>query len=93
MKLLVPVKCSELAFAQIAPATEPVFELCIKLISPVEFRVQLSMYIPAAPWFALFSRKVVFPMNIKLLLKAEIPPLELSVKQIFPVAYRVQLIM
>ena len=47
IKLLVPVKCSELANAQIAPA---LFLL-----------------------LALFSRKEVFPVNVRLLLRVVIP--------------------
>jgi len=49
----------------------PLFVLCIKRVLPVACRIQLIMWIPAAPWFA---RRVVLPMKVRLLLRAEIPP-------------------
>jgi len=64
----------ELANAQIAPAgccESPVFELFIKWILPVELRLQLVTLITAEPSFPM---KVVFPVNIRLLSWAVMPP-------------------
>ena len=46
----------------------------MKLMFPVELTILYNIKIPAPAKFALFSRKVVFPINVRLLKRALMPP-------------------
>ena len=64
----------------------------MKWMFPLWLTLELIMYIPAAPVVALLLRKAVFPVNVRLLLRAVmlLPPKEfnlvlwLCVKSVFP---------
>ena len=74
IKLLVPLKVSIVLYVEIAPPSPPA-ELLIKLLIPWKLTVLYNMQIaPPTEQDALLSRKVVFPVNVRLLLCAMIPP-------------------